>query len=89
METNYNHRGLKISYSKRAGGPGQFAHAREIAPSFPSDIAKSWDKYASAGASVGRSGLAALAIGAFEVALWDSEAKRGPLARQSPRDEAR
>ncbi len=84
LETNYNHRGLRISYSKRAGGPGQFAHACELAPSFPSedpsDIAKAWDKYALAGALVGRSGLAALAIGAFEVALWDLKAKRAGLS---------
>ena len=26
------HEGLGFSYSKRAGGPGQFAHAKEIAP---------------------------------------------------------
>ena len=36
--------GLGFSYSKRAGGPGQFAHAKEIAPVLlnedPSDIGK-------------------------------------------------
>jgi L-talarate/galactarate dehydratase len=39
--------GIGISYAKRAGGPGQFAHARELAPVLlgedPSDIAKIWD----------------------------------------------
>jgi hypothetical protein len=34
------------SYSKRAGGPAQFAHAREIAPDLigedPNDIARLW-----------------------------------------------
>ncbi|WP_040808014.1 L-talarate/galactarate dehydratase [Nocardia concava] len=79
--------GLGISYSKRAGGPGQFAHAREIAPVLlgedPSDIAKIWDKLMWAGASVGRSGLAVQAIAAFDVALWDLKAKRAglPLAK--------
>ncbi|MEV6560762.1 mandelate racemase/muconate lactonizing enzyme family protein [Nocardia sp. NPDC051756] len=79
--------GLGISYSKRAGGPGQFAHARELSPVLlgedPSDIAKIWDKLMWAGASVGRSGLAVQAIAAFDVALWDLKAKRAglPLAK--------
>ncbi|WP_433733104.1 hypothetical protein ACQP0C_12650 [Nocardia sp. CA-129566] len=53
--------GTGIGYAKRAGGPGQFAHARELAPALlgdgPSDIAKIWDKLLWAGASVGRSGI--------------------------------
>lgn len=79
--------GVGFSYSKRAGGPGQFAHAREIAPALlgedPSDIQKLWDKLAWAGASVGRGGLAVQAIAAFDVALWDLKAKRAglPLAK--------
>ncbi|WP_330254897.1 mandelate racemase/muconate lactonizing enzyme family protein [Nocardia sp. NBC_00565] len=79
--------GIGISYSKRAGGPGQFAHARELAPALlgedPSDIAKIWDKLMWAGASVGRSGLSVQAIAAFDVALWDLKAKRAglPLAK--------
>ena len=32
IETEDGHSGLGFSYSKRAGGPGQFAHAKEIAP---------------------------------------------------------
>ena len=32
IETKAGHQGLGFSYSKRAGGPGQFAHAKEIAP---------------------------------------------------------
>ena len=87
IETADGHSGLGLSYSKRAGGPGQFAHAREIAPALigedPNDIARLWDKLAWAGASVGRSGLATQAIGAFDVALWDMKAKRAglPLAK--------
>lgn len=87
IESGEGHRGLGISYSKRAGGAGQFAHAREIAPALlgedPSDIAKAWDKLAWAGASAGRSGLAVQAIGAFDVALWDLKARRAglPLAK--------
>ncbi len=78
------HAGLGFSYAKRAGGPGQFAHAREIAPVLlgedPSDIARVWDKLCWAGASVGRSGLATQAIGAFDVALWDLKARRAGLS---------
>jgi L-alanine-DL-glutamate epimerase-like enolase superfamily enzyme len=79
--------GLGFSYSKRAGGPGQFEHAKQIAPVLlgedPSDIAKIWDKLVWAGASVGRSGLSVQAIAAFDVALWDLKAKRAdlPLAK--------
>ncbi|WP_413740377.1 L-talarate/galactarate dehydratase [Sodalis sp. RH14] len=84
IETRDGHQGLGFSYSKRAGGPGQFAHAGEIAPVLigenPSDIAKLWDKLCWAGASVGRSGLATQAIGAFDVALWDLKAKRANLS---------
>src|SRR6478672_2390691 len=61
IRTRDGHTGLGLSYSKRAGGPGQFAHAKEIAPSLigenPNDIARLWDKLCWAGASVGRSGL--------------------------------
>ena len=61
IQTADGHSGLGFSYSKRAGGPGQFAHAQEIAPALlgenPSDIAKLWTKLCWAGASVGRSGL--------------------------------
>ncbi|PXX52868.1 galactarate dehydratase /L-talarate dehydratase [Nocardia tenerifensis] len=79
--------GLGLGYSKRAGGPGQFAHARELCPVLlgadPSDIAKIWDRLMWAGASVGRGGLAVQAIAAFDIALWDLKAKRAglPLAK--------
>jgi L-alanine-DL-glutamate epimerase-like enolase superfamily enzyme len=77
------HHGLGLSYSKRAGGPGQFAHAKEIAPALlgedPSDIGKLWNKLCWAGASVGRSGLSTQAIGAFDVALYDLKARRAGL----------
>jgi L-alanine-DL-glutamate epimerase-like enolase superfamily enzyme len=84
IETTDGHNGFGFSYSKRAGGPGQFAHAKEIAPALigedPSDIARLWDKLAWAGASVGRSGLSTQAIAAFDVALWDMKAKRAGLS---------
>lgn len=85
--TSDGHTGLGFSYSKRAGGPGQFAHAREVAPALlgedPNDIARLWTKLCWAGASVGRSGLSAQAIGAFDVALYDLKARRAglPLAK--------
>lgn len=87
VTTQEGHRGIGFSYSKRAGGPGQFAHAKEIAEVLigedPSDIGKLWVKLCWAGASVGRSGLATQAIAAFDVALWDLKAKRAglPLAK--------
>ena len=79
--------GLGFSYSKRAGGPGLYAHAREVAPELigedPSDIGRLWEKLAWAGASVGRGGLAVQAIAALDVALWDLKARRAglPLAK--------
>lgn len=84
IETVDGHQGLGFSYSKRAGGPGQFAHAKEIAPALlgedPNDISKAWVKLCWAGASVGRSGMSVQAIGAFDVALWDMKAKRAKLS---------
>jgi L-alanine-DL-glutamate epimerase-like enolase superfamily enzyme len=79
--------GIGFSYSKRAGGAGQYAHACEIAPALigedPNDIARIWTKLTWAGASVGRSGLATQAIAAIDIALWDLKAKRAglPLAK--------
>ena len=87
VQTKEGHAGVGFSYSKRAGGPGLFAHAKEIAGNLlgedPNDIARLWDKLVWAGASVGRSGLATQAIAAFDVALWDLKAKRAnlPLAK--------
>ena len=77
------HQGLGLSYAKRAGGPGQFAHAKEISPALlgedPSDIGKLWNKLCWAGASAGRSGMSTQAIGAFDVALYDLKARRAGL----------
>jgi L-alanine-DL-glutamate epimerase-like enolase superfamily enzyme len=87
IETENGHSGIGYSYSKRAGGPGQFAHAKEIAGELigedPNDIARLWDKLVWAGASVGRSGMSTQAIAAFDIALWDLKAKRAqlPLAK--------
>ncbi len=87
LQTKEGHSGIGFSYSKRAGGPGQYVHAKEIAPTLlgedPNDIARLWDKLCWAGASVGRSGLATQAIAAFDIALWDCKAKRAklPLAK--------
>lgn len=87
IETERGHSGIGFSYSKRAGGPGQFTYAKEVADELigedPNDIARIWDKLIWAGASVGRSGLATQAIAAFDIALWDLKAKRAglPLAK--------
>jgi L-alanine-DL-glutamate epimerase-like enolase superfamily enzyme len=84
IRTEAGHEGVGFSYSKRAGGPAQFAHLREVAPELigedPSDIARLWTKLAWAGASVGRSGAATQAIAAVDVALWDLKAKRAGLS---------
>ena len=81
------HEGIGFAYSKRAGGPGLYAHAKEIAPNLlgedPNDIAKAWNKLMWAGASMGRSGMTSQAIAPFDIALWDMKAKRAqlPLAK--------
>jgi L-talarate/galactarate dehydratase len=87
ITTEEGHTGVGFSYAKRAGGPAQFAHAREVAPDLigedPSDIGRLWTKLVWAGASVGRSGAATQALAAIDVALWDLKAKRAglPLAK--------
>ena len=87
ITTEQGHAGVGFSYSKRAGGPAQYAHAKEVAEGLigedPSDIAKIYDKLLWAGASVGRSGVATQALAAIDVALWDLKAKRAglPLAK--------
>ncbi|MEC5406213.1 mandelate racemase/muconate lactonizing enzyme family protein [Paraburkholderia sp. MPAMCS5] len=81
------HTGIGFGYSKRAGGQGMFAHAKELAPALigedPNDIAKIFNKLLWAGASMGRSGLTTQAIAPFDIALWDLKAKRAnlPLAK--------
>ncbi|WP_208297729.1 L-talarate/galactarate dehydratase [Actinophytocola oryzae] len=87
ITTESGHEGVGFGYAKRAGGPAQFAHAREVAPDLlgedPSDIGRLWTKLVWAGASVGRSGAATQALAAIDVALWDLKAKRAglPLAK--------
>ena len=87
IRTRDGHEGIGFGYSKRAGGPGMYAHAREIAPELigedPNDIARIWNKLLWAGASMGRSGLTTQAIAPFDIALWDLKAKRAclPLAK--------
>lgn len=87
IATEQGHTGVGFSYSKRAGGPAQYAHAKEVAEGLigedPNDIAKVYDKLLWAGASAGRSGVATQALAAIDVALWDLKAKRAglPLAK--------
>ncbi len=87
IRTRDGQEGIGFGYSKRAGGPGMYAHGKEIADNLlgedPSDIAKLWDKLMWAGASMGRSGMTSQAIAPFDIALWDMKAKRAglPLAK--------
>jgi L-alanine-DL-glutamate epimerase-like enolase superfamily enzyme len=75
--------GFGWSYSKRAGGRGQYAHAVEIGEALigedASDIQRIWTKLVWAGASVGRSGMSTQAIAAIDIALWDIKGKRAGL----------
>ena len=87
IRSRQGHEGIGFGYSKRAGGPGMYAHAKEIAPALlgedPNDIAKIFNKLLWAGASMGRSGMTTQAIAPFDIALWDLKAKRAglPLAK--------
>jgi L-talarate/galactarate dehydratase len=87
ITTEQGYQGLGFSYSKRAGGSAQYAHAKEVAETMlgedPNDIAKLYNKLLWAGASVGRSGVATQALAALDIALYDLKAKRAglPLAK--------
>ncbi|MGN8130124.1 L-talarate/galactarate dehydratase [Paenarthrobacter sp. 22069] len=87
ITTELGHSGIGFSYSKRAGGPAQYAHAKEVAEGLigedPNDIARIYTKLLWAGASVGRSGVATQALAAVDIALYDLKAKRAglPLAK--------
>ncbi len=81
------HAGMGFGYSKRAGGPGMYAHAKQVAPDLlgedPSDIARLQTKLLWMGASMGRGGMTTQALTAFDIALWDLKARRAklPLAK--------
>ena len=84
VETATGMSGFGYSYCLRAGAPAQYAHALELSPLLlgetADDIGRLWQKLSWAGASIGRGGLAAQAIAAFDVALWDLKAKRAGLS---------
>ncbi len=87
IHTRDGHQGIGFGYSKRAGGPGMYAHAKELAPNLigedPNDISRLFTKLIWAGASMGRGGLTTQAIAPFDIALWDLKARRAglPLAK--------
>ncbi|ALV41470.1 mandelate racemase/muconate lactonizing protein [Pseudarthrobacter sulfonivorans] len=84
ITTELGHSGIGFSYSKRAGGPAQYAHAKEVAQGLigedPNDIGKIYTKLLWAGASVGRSGVATQALAAIDIALYDLKSKRAGLS---------
>ncbi len=83
IRTRDGFEGIGFSYSKRAGGYGIYAHAKEIANNIlgedPNDIDKIYTKLLWAGASVGRSGLTVQAISPFDIALWGYESKKSRI----------
>ena len=87
VRTEQGFEGMGFSYSKRAGGRAQYAHAvevaREIIGEDPSDIPRIYEKMLWAGASVGRSGASTQALAAIDIALYDLKARRAglPLAK--------
>ena len=87
IRTRDGHEGIGFGYSKRAGGPGLYAHAQELAPHLlgedPNDISRLFTQLLWAGASMGRAGLTTQAIAPFDIALWDLKARRAglPLAK--------
>jgi L-alanine-DL-glutamate epimerase-like enolase superfamily enzyme len=87
IATRDGHSGLGFGYSKRAGGHGLYAHAKELAPNLlgedPNDISRLFTQLLWAGASMGRSGMTTQAIAPFDIALWDLKARRAklPLAK--------
>jgi len=76
--------GLGFGYSKRAGGPALFAHAKQIAPLLagedPLDTGRLWEKLLWAAASIGRQGVAVQAVAALDIALHDRKAKLAGLS---------
>jgi L-alanine-DL-glutamate epimerase-like enolase superfamily enzyme len=83
IQSEDGNEGVGYSYALRAGAPALYAHARELAPALigenPNNIQRIWSKLAWLGQSVGRSGVTAEAVAAFDVALWDLKAKRARL----------
>jgi L-alanine-DL-glutamate epimerase-like enolase superfamily enzyme len=83
IETEQGFSGHGFSYSKRAGGPAQYAHAKEVAGAAigedPNDIQKLYTKLLWAGAARGRPGGATPARAAHDIALYDLKAKRAGL----------
>ena len=78
---------MGFSYSKRAGGPAQYAHAKEIAEvaigEDPSDIAKLYQRCCGPAPRSAAAASPTQAIAALDVALWDLKAQRAglPLAK--------
>jgi L-talarate/galactarate dehydratase len=76
--------GIGFSYSKRAGGPALFAHAKQLASLLIGedalDTSRIWEQLLWAAASIGRQGVAVQALAAFDIALHDRKAKFAGLS---------
>lgn len=84
LTTTGGHEGMGFTYSTRAGGPAQYAHAKEVAQELigedPDDIGRIAEKLFWAGAAAGRSGIAAQAVAAIDIALHDLKARRAGIS---------
>lgn len=84
IDTSDGLQGIGFAYSKRAGGPALFAHAKQIAPLLigedPLDTSRLWEKLLWAAASVGRQGVSVQAVAAFDIALFDRKAKQAGMS---------
>ena len=80
-------RGHRLLLQQARRRPGQYAHAKEIAPALigedPNDIARLWEKLCGPAPASAAAAWPRRPSRAFDIALWDLKAKRAglPLAK--------